>query len=399
MKKIQYIAIVICLAFNISVLKAETNCNYTPGKSHIYMCSAEGVTIGGTLSGCGAYPEWSPTTGLENPYSVQTKAKPTSTTVYTLKIYDDELNLVATQSVTVEVDKSKIVEEILSSPECCFARGEGLNTSNLNITTVPPGLEENIKIEPSSVPAGVGSPYNVPVTLTNTCGDESLKKNISISAVDEDVEASLGTKYIDIDELVKKIDETLDKIFGVVEDLPKGPCEAKASKTNGLKVSLYKKCCKKNTSCTGIVDGMKVSGSVGVTGSFSCSFDIPYANVPYISTFYVSAGISASVSAAVDYKYECAQNEFCVSIKPSASLEIKAGYKALDGYLIDANIESVVGVEIKNLPQWCPIGNPAPSNAQICVNVTLEGTVTLLSGVVTEGFSYKLIQDKCKYLD
>lgn len=382
------------ILFSILTHTAYSQCTYTPGPSTIELCNDNGVVIGGSL-GCNACIKWTPATGLDDPHKLNPRANPQNTTVYTLELFDDEFNSIGGQSVTVIVDRNKQITAISASPECCYKRGDALNANNLNITTTPAGLEHNVEIDPSSVPADLltRSVYNVNVTLKNTCGDQTLERTTTITAVDEDIEVGAGTSRVDPEQILNDAIEAIDRALGI---LPPNPCSPSISPTNGATVKFSNKCCKDGGTCDGVTGNVKVTGSVGVTGGIECNF--PFAGIPYIASLDARLGVNASGTVSLEYEYNCANHNVCFELKPSASIYGGIAGRVLGGVLLDAALVIVASAEVKDGLKWCT-GNSPPSTAQLCGNIAVEGSVVFLSGVASETISYKIIQDKCIFLN
>lgn len=378
-------------------LKLNAQCSYTPGPSNVTMCSSDGVVIGGTASSC-ACVVWQPETGLSDPKVSPTRATPSATTTYTVTVLDKDFNVVGEQTITVEVNQNEIIEDFSANPECCFNVGESLNQYNLGITTVPPGLEANIDISPASVwPTILGQTTNN-ITLSNTCGDETLEKEISISVANENIKSEIN---IDLVKFVQNVDEAIEKIEKIGSVAKAAGCKSKTEDattigdpSGGVKFTEYYKCCKTGT-CTGIQAAMEgeiyLSRSVGI----DCTFPLPYWRVPYISEFNVIFNFGAGVTASGTGKIECLQGDVCAKIVPKASLTVGVNYELLSGILAKAVFGSTIDISIKGAPTICLNGPSSIGNITPCADVKLHGSIEVFTFATVWSGEYKLIEG-CK---
>jgi hypothetical protein len=380
------------ILLNILTYTAYSQCVYTPGKSTIELCNDDGVIIGGSL-GCSACIKWTPATGLDDPYKLNPKANPQSTTTYTLEIYDDEFNSIGGQSVTVIVDKNKQITGISAAPECCYKTFSGLDANNLHITTTPSGLEYNVEIDPGKVPIG---PYTLPVptweypvevTLKNTCGDKTLTETVTITAVNEDLWQNTGYAFGKLGKVSSEIDKAIDKALGLVP--PGSPCKGEWKRENQLRYRHSTACCK-DAGCS--VEGIhRVQGYY--EGGFYFKCDWPVAGIPYIASVDVRFKLEMRARFSADWLLKCDQQDVCLDVYPIITIGGGIAGKLLGGYALDASLLLVAEGSVTDGLKFCMLTD-TNNNVDVCGQVLVRGEVVLLSAI-KHRVDYPLVKKKC----
>lgn len=110
----------ICLAASVLFAReqAEAQCIANAGPPSITICEGSSQQLNGTASGGNAPYDfsWSPTTGLSDPNIANPIASPTTTTVYTVTVTDDD-GEVCTDQITVNVTQAPAASLTSAGPE------------------------------------------------------------------------------------------------------------------------------------------------------------------------------------------------------------------------------------------------------------------------------------------
>lgn len=355
------------------------------------MMKDSSVVIGG--SGCSnCCIKWTPTTGLSNPNILNPVASPAQTTTYTIKVVGPDFSFSDVDQMTVTVVDG--LSDITATPkQCCWKKGDAISLDQFTITTNPPGLASSLTISPTTVPTnvftqGVGT---LPVTISGKGTNNTTKSTtVNITVVDEDAQTQVqvGLGQFDPAEILKVVDECINKV--------RGPCNPTGGLTANVSFSKGKLCCPKS----GCVKEMYAyNGTYNYDKGVSC--DQPFYGVPYIAS--LNLRISASFGLAIslgNVKTTCDGVDVCYGATFTGSIGGGVSGTILGGSILDASLQLVASVTADPLEYCIPSGKTkagiGTDNGNICFKADLVGSVTTLS-FFTEQVSVNVISQRCLY--
>lgn len=364
----KYISLIALLFTGISALYSQADAG--PDK---VICGGRGVTIGGAGQNDWCY-SWSPADGLSDPNILNPVANPDVTTTYTLKVVGDNFEWTDTDAMTVTVGSK--VEDIFSEPLCCYKQGTALTTSNLKITTNPPGMEHEVKIDPPNVPDEylIGSTWQQNVTLSSECPGDPLEREITITAVNEKFKYGVQHKLTapDFEKLIKAV-ENIIKGF----DKFTGGCKAKNQFSIIGTVDTSMICCP-TPDCIKISE--KISGKVRLEGKVKCDFPIPQFSIPYLAQVNVRFELLARAEMGLNYATKCEYTDVCFLVGLTGKGGVGLSFTVAGGTILDASAMAYLNLSVPAAKFCVPSFDwDIYGTGQACASITGEASVTFVS--------------------
>jgi len=329
-----------------------------------------GPASGGVKTSC---YYWTPEAGLNDPHIPNPTASPSSTTTYTLKIVFEDFTAELTDQVTVYVDV--INGFTITNKTCCFKPGASITTKDFNITTDPPGLEDQVYFEPATAPWVPQQVHQYPVIAKIKCDKEyTILHSINISVVNEDnmttVQASLGPVQKGVEALTKVV----EYLVNGTKNIPGNPCPP----SFGPQINLFRqdgKLCCPNATC--IDDKYKIGGNIKVCGGTTC--DIPLLGVPGVASFNAVLLFNACLGAQIDYTKKCDGGDVCFT--GLSELSFGGG---ISGTLLGGAAARVAGTFVNQISappiQICVPSGKFQLLGQVCYQLDAVLSVQFLSG-------------------
>lgn len=405
MYKIVFINLLILgLLFN-SLMGQE----YIPGASTVYVCDLEkGALIGGEGPDNYCY-NWTPENDdIDNPNIRNPRITPSVYSQEYHLIVMDNLEIIAEEDVTVIQAPSGLINDIrIDDATCCIGNGISYNHINLNITTDPISMINNLEFFPASSPdmsLYIGSEGILidTVTVKAVCPSETdgekIQKEIVLNVVLEGYKKKyeLSSKLKDMIKMAQGLFNTGQKVISPAEELL--PCKWADPDIKIKYTQAYSpKCCYPTEpwcDTTHTID-KSVSGYV----DFGGACDIPLAVTPmatlanYVASIKLTLGAYLRVSATVNKHINpCAgmAPDFCFTLLTQFRVPVGLKFDLLDGKALEVK---GTAIPIMGLPQfkYC-IPDTGENGFNGAVTFTLEGKFEVkLWNFVTFSFSQVII--------